>query len=116
MSLKPPRGNIFDICACAWSVVVVCSHMNLSNRKGSFPADRMGDLKVGTSDRNALRAAGDGHICDLELAENLMHTCYEMYRQTPTGLAPEIVFFLGPEKDAPKGHQVCCFCFGTLLS
>jgi hypothetical protein len=43
---------------------------------------------------------------DLELAENLMHTCYEMYRQTPTGLAPEIVFFLGMERDFPKVHQV----------
>lgn len=49
-------------------------------------------------------------MSDLELAENLMHTCYEMYRQTPTGLAPEIVFFLGPEKDFPKAHQVRCPC------
>ena len=28
-------------------------------------------------------------LSDLELAEELMHTCYEMYRQTATGLAPE---------------------------
>jgi Glycosyl hydrolase family 47 len=61
-----------------------------------------------TSDGSARCAAGSQHMGDLELAENLMHTCYEMYRQTPTGLAPEIVFFLGGEKDFPKGHRVCC--------
>lgn len=44
---------------------------------------------------------------DLELAEGLATTCYEMYRQTPTGLASEIVFFLDdPSTKAgfPKQH------------
>lgn len=54
-------------------------------------------------------------MSDLELAENLMHTCYEMYRQTPTGLAPEIVFFLGQEKDFPKAHLVGHPFFGDRL-
>jgi mannosyl-oligosaccharide alpha-1,2-mannosidase len=30
---------------------------------------------------------------DLEIAEELAETCYQLYRRTPTGLAPEIVFF-----------------------
>lgn len=30
---------------------------------------------------------------DLSLARELMRTCYEMYRVTPTGLAPEIAWF-----------------------
>lgn len=30
---------------------------------------------------------------DLKLAEELTHTCYEMYRVQATGLAPEIVYF-----------------------
>jgi hypothetical protein len=30
---------------------------------------------------------------DLELAEELAKTCYEMYEVTQTGLAPEIAYF-----------------------
>lgn len=30
---------------------------------------------------------------DLDLAKHLMHTCYMMYKLTPTGLAPELVHF-----------------------
>jgi hypothetical protein len=29
----------------------------------------------------------------MELAVQLRHTCYEMYRRMPTGLAPEIAHF-----------------------
>lgn len=29
----------------------------------------------------------------MTLAEELMHTCYEMYRRMPTGLSPEIAHF-----------------------
>ncbi len=32
----------------------------------------------------------DGH---LELAKELMYTCYQMYQQSATGLSPEIVHF-----------------------
>jgi hypothetical protein len=41
---------------------------------------------------------------DLELARKLMLTCYEMYRLTPTGLAPEIVHFTKHAGDYPKQH------------
>ena len=45
---------------------------------------------------------------DLELAEELMLTCYEMYRRMPTGLAPEIVFFIQHDNgaDYPKQHHM----------
>ena len=45
---------------------------------------------------------------DLELAEELMLTCYEMYRRVPVGLAPEIVFFTQHDKgdDYPKQHHM----------
>lgn len=55
--------------------------------------------------------AGQGaQISDLDLAESLMHTCYEMYRQTVTGLAPESGTFhskgkrftVGPSEDINK--------------
>jgi Glycosyl hydrolase family 47 len=40
------------------------------------------------------------------LAERLMHTCYSMYAQTPTGLAPEIVIFNPQQPGYPKEHVV----------
>lgn len=45
---------------------------------------------------------------DLEVAEDLMLTCYEMYRRIPTGLSPEIVFFTQHDKgdDYPKQHHM----------
>jgi hypothetical protein len=46
-----------------------------------------------------------GEMDDLEVARHLMRTCYEMYRRTPTGLAPEIVFFHNSATiDFPKQH------------
>jgi hypothetical protein len=41
----------------------------------------------------ALGAANGLPAEHMDLAVQLMHTCYEMYRRMPTGLAPEIVFF-----------------------
>eukprot|EP00884_Botryococcus_braunii_P010869 jgi/Botrbrau1/19784/Bobra.0124s0032.1 len=48
-----------------------------------------------------------GETDDLEVAKALMHTCYQMYQRTPTGLAPEIVFFrqnAHGQADFPKQH------------
>ena len=47
-----------------------------------------------------------GEPDDLAIAKDLMRTCYEMYARTPTGLAPEIVYFV--ERDGsefPKQHE-----------
>ena len=45
---------------------------------------------------------------DLEVAQDLMLTCYEMYRRIPAGLSPEIVFFIQHDQgeDYPKQHQM----------
>lgn len=43
---------------------------------------------------------------DLELAEELTRSCYEMYAQTTIGLAPEIVFWKqGENDDLLRYHQ-----------
>lgn len=44
-------------------------------------------------------------ITDLDLARELMLTCYETYRSTPAGLAPEIVHFTKHDGDYPKQHK-----------
>lgn len=40
---------------------------------------------------------------DLEVARELAHTCYQLYRRTPTGLAPEIVHFASETGPAYPG-------------
>ena len=52
---------------------------------------RAGLLALGH--HHGVNTAAEGEPDDLEVAEDLMRTCYEMYRRTPTGLAPEIAFF-----------------------
>ena len=42
---------------------------------------------------------------DLEIAEQLIETCYQMYRRTPTGLASEIVFFSENDSDATTNTE-----------
>ncbi|KAJ3414741.1 hypothetical protein HDV05_006080 [Chytridiales sp. JEL 0842] len=39
---------------------------------------------------------------DLYLAEELARTCYEMYHQTPTGIAPELVVFNATKDEGAK--------------
>ena len=39
---------------------------------------------------------------DWSLAQELTYTCYQMYKQTPSGLAPEIVVFNDPESMEAK--------------
>eukprot|EP00890_Picochlorum_soloecismus_P006639 jgi/Picsp_1/7/NSC_00007-R1_class member 1 len=42
---------------------------------------------------------------DLAIAKDLERTCYELYRLSPSGLAPEIVHFLNDESGYPGNHQ-----------
>ena len=44
-------------------------------------------------------SAQPGEPDDLAIAEDLMRTCYEMYRRTATGLAPELAFFITSEAE-----------------
>jgi hypothetical protein len=49
----------------------------------------------GLSKDQALRRGhmSETDLKDLQLAEDLCHTCYQMYAVTATGLAPEIAYF-----------------------
>ncbi len=51
---------------------------------------------------HGVETAQEGEPGDLKVAEDLMRTCYEMYRRTQTGLAPEIAFF--KSREATHGH------------
>ena len=53
---------------------------------------------------HGLNSAHPGEPNDLAIAEDLMRTCYEMYRRTPTGLAPELAFF--ETSEAGHSHSV----------
>lgn len=50
-------------------------------------------------------AGSDGELDDLEVAEQLARSCYELYRRVPAGLAPEIAVFLPPGVPWPKEHS-----------
>lgn len=55
---------------------------------------------------HGINTGGEGEMDDLEVAEDLMATCNEMYARMPAGLAPEIAFFrTAPGTfDFPKAH------------
>ena len=57
---------------------------------------------------HGVSTGGQDEPNDLEVARQLMLTCYEMYRQIPTGLSPEIVFFTQHDRgdDYPKLHHM----------
>lgn len=57
---------------------------------------------------HGVNTAGPKEPDDLEVARLLMLTCYEMYRRMPTGLSPEIVFFVQHDQgdDYPKQHHM----------
>ena len=49
---------------------------------------------AGSTQQQAQQAQQEGRdMPDLQLAAELALTCYELYRRTPAGLAPEIVHF-----------------------
>lgn len=50
---------------------------------------------------------GSNDLLDLDVATDLARTCYELYKGTPTGLAPEIVYFINKtEEDYYPGAHV----------
>lgn len=53
----------------------------------------------------SILAGSTGELDDLEVAEQLARTCYELYRRVPAGLAPEIAVFLPPGVPWPKEHS-----------
>ena len=49
----------------------------------------------------------------LDMAKELMRTCYQMYRSMPTGLSPEVaVFNMRPDgkRDVDTLVSRCCYC------
>jgi hypothetical protein len=65
------------VCACVCACVWVC------------------DVAAGML---ALGAHGDSYEDDMQLARELMSTCYQMYAHSPSGLAPEIAEFSDAHK------------------
>ena len=57
-----------------------------------------------SADGNRLTGLDD-ELSDLEVAQQLVQTCYELYRRVPTGLAPEIVVFNPPGVPWLKEHS-----------
>jgi mannosyl-oligosaccharide alpha-1,2-mannosidase len=55
---------------------------------------------------------GTADAPDLEVARQLAHTCYQLYRRTPTGLAPEIAHFTdragAPRRRPAARRRWCC--------
>ena len=52
---------------------------------------------------NVSTKLSEDDMSDLELAQELAETCYQLYKRTPAGLAPEIVFFQTEEDDSYPG-------------
>lgn len=44
----------------------------------------------------------------LDMAENLTHTCYQMYHNSPSGLSPDIVSFNQNKFATTDFHSVVC--------
>jgi len=53
----------------------------------------------------ALNAEGPTHDLHMRIAKELMYTCYQLYRQQPTGIAPEIVMFNNNAKDTTQKND-----------
>ena len=60
-----------------------------------------GNLVLGATQGKKLAhsSLGEDAKAQLQLGLDLCRTCYEMYNQTATGLAPEIVYFHQPDED-----------------
>ena len=80
-----------------------CTYIGQWNYKTAGYVDKMDHLVCFVPGMLALGAAGETAAQDIELAEELMDTCYHMYADTPTGLAPEIGVMVTPNRHAVHG-------------
>ena len=67
-----------------------CTFLRQWNHRTKAYQDKMDHLICFVPGMLALGAHGESARHHLALAERLMHTCYRMYADQPTGLAPEI--------------------------
>ena len=77
------------------SVCENCTYVGMWNYKTNNFQPQMDHLVCFMPWMLALGAEGETREEDMELAERLMETCYRMYSEQPTGLAPEICSFRG---------------------
>ena len=81
-----------------------CTYVAVYNYKTRKHRDQMDHLACFVPGMLALGAHGETYDDDLQLAKELMHTCYSMYADMPTGLAPEIAEF-HPQANKLPGRQ-----------
>jgi len=70
-----------------------CTYLARWNHRTKAYTDTMDHLACFVPGMLALGAHGATAAADLELAADLMETCYRMYADSPSGLAPEIAAF-----------------------
>jgi len=70
-----------------------CTYLASWNYKTKVHVHQMDHLVCFVPGMLALGAHGDTYDADMELARELMATCYRMYAHSPSGLAPEIADF-----------------------
>ena len=54
-------------------------------------------------------AGYEGKTEDMQLAKDLAETCYAMYTKHPSGIAPEIVQFVGNDMRVNDGYEASNF-------
>ena len=70
-----------------------CTYIGSWNYRSKAYTEQMDHLVCFVPGMLALGAQGESGAEHLQLARDLMETCYRMYAETPTGLAPEIGAF-----------------------
>ena len=75
-----------------------CTYLASWNHRTKNHREQMDHLACFTPGMLALGAAGDTYEADMQLARELMATCYQMYEHSPSGLAPEIAEFSTNQK------------------
>lgn len=80
-----------------------CTFVASWNYRTRTHVDVMDHLACFVPGMLALGAHGDSYEDDMQLARELMSTCYQMYAHSPSGLAPEIAEFSDAHKVRAAG-------------
>ena len=85
-----------------------CTYLASWNHRTKTHKDQMDHLACFAPGMLALGAHGESYEEDMQLAAELMETCYRMYADSPTGLAAEIADFAHPTRvTAATGAKHC---------
>ena len=85
-----------------------CTYLASWNHRTRQHSDRMDHLACFAPGMLALGAAGPTADADMQLARELMGTCYRMYADSPTGLAAEIAEFSHPTRVSAAAGATHC--------